>query len=112
MHTAVDPNTVMLAGDVLTWATAKTNAIKTLVFLIAGLMVVLAVIAAYWRTKSWVATLVAFVLGALVLWGINNMDTLKNKVGSEVDDKPANNAQLVRTVPNAPGIDLDTVGRI
>ncbi|MCX5216192.1 hypothetical protein OG689_44460 [Kitasatospora sp. NBC_00240] len=112
MHTTVDPNTVMLAGDILTWATAKTNAIKTLVLLVAGLMVVLAVIAAYWRTKSWVATLVAFSLGALVLWGINNMDSLKTKVGSEVDDKPATGAPHVRTVPNIPGLDLDSLGRI
>ncbi|WP_439681474.1 hypothetical protein [Embleya sp. MST-111070] len=87
MNTVNDPNTIVLAGDVLTWATQKTSAIDVLVKMVAGVMVVIAVLSAYWRTKSWVATLVAFVLGALVLWGIMNMPSLRDKVGSEIDEK-------------------------
>lgn len=86
MHTTTDPNTVLLAGDILTWATTKTNQIGTLVKLVAGVLVVVAIIGAYWRTKSWVATAVAFLLGALVLWGIANMPSLQGKVGSEIND--------------------------
>ncbi|WP_328372927.1 hypothetical protein OG800_49345 (plasmid) [Streptomyces sp. NBC_00445] len=88
MHTT-DPNTVQLAGDIITWATTKTTQIGTLVKLVAGVLVVVAIIMAYWRTKSAVATVVAFLLGALVLWGIANMPILQTKVGSEINDKGA-----------------------
>jgi hypothetical protein len=96
LHT--DPNALLLAGDIITWATTKTNQIGTLVKLVAGVLVVVAVIMAYWRSKSWVATAVAFLLGALVLWGIANMPSLQSKVGSEIEDQGA----PAPTVPVAP----------
>lgn len=99
MHTTTDPHTVMLAGDIITWATTKTNQIGTLVKLVAGVAVIIAIITAYWRTKSWVATVVAFLLGALVLWGIANMPSLQTKVGSEINDGAANPAPVVVTTP-------------
>ncbi|MEU6405427.1 hypothetical protein [Streptomyces sp. NPDC046985] len=101
MHTT-DPNTVLLAGDIITWATTKTNQIGTLVKLVAGVGVVIAIFGAYWRTKSWVATVVAFLLGALVLWGIANMPSLQTKVGSEVNSAPQPKAVQVapREVPS------------
>lgn len=108
----MNPDHVMLAGDVLTWATTKTNQVKTLILAAAVVMVIAAVIGAYWRTKSWVATLVAFVLGALVLWGINNMDSLKGKVGSEIDEKPTASAPHVRVVPVLPGPAAHEIGRL
>ncbi|MGW1043179.1 hypothetical protein [Streptomyces sp. NPDC002547] len=86
MHTLSDPNTVVLAGDIMDWATLKTNQITTLVKLVVGAMVLVAIAMAYWKTKSWVATLVAFILGAMVLWGIANLPILQNKVGSEIED--------------------------
>ncbi|GAA2970676.1 MULTISPECIES: hypothetical protein [unclassified Streptomyces] len=95
MHTTTDPNTVLLAGDILTWATTKTNQVGTLVKLVAGVLVVVAIIGAYWRTKSWVATAVAFLLGALVLWGIANMPSLQGKVGSEINDTGTKAIHLV-----------------
>ncbi|WP_033819401.1 hypothetical protein [Kitasatospora sp. MBT63] len=106
------PENVMLAGDVLTWATTKTTQVKTLILAVAVVLVIAAVISAYWRTKSWVATLVAFVLGALVLWGINNMDSLKGKVGSEIDEKPAASAPHVRVVQALPGPSAHEIGRL
>lgn len=83
-----DPNTVLLAGDIIDWVTTKTNQVGTLVKLVAGVGVIIAIFLAYWRTKSWVATVVAFLLGALVLWGIANMPSLQEKVGSEVASAP------------------------
>jgi MFS superfamily sulfate permease-like transporter len=91
MHTlSADPNTVVLAGDILDWATLKTNQIGNLIKLVIGVMVLAAVAIAYWKTKSWVATLVAFLLGALVLWGIANLPSLQSKVGSEIEDQTSN----------------------
>jgi prepilin signal peptidase PulO-like enzyme (type II secretory pathway) len=105
MHTTVtDPHTVLLAGDIITWATNKTNQIGTLAKLVAGVLVIVAIIGAYWRTKSWVATAVAFLLGALVLWGIANMPSLQTKVGSEVNSAPAPHIQVAHgEVPAARG---------
>ncbi|MBV9022735.1 MAG: hypothetical protein JO362_02740 [Streptomycetaceae bacterium] len=104
MYTTVtDPHTVLLAGDIFTWATNKTNQVDTLIKLVAGVGVIAAIFSAYWRTKSWVATVVAFLLGALVLWGIANMPLLQTKVGSEVNSAPQlNTVQVVpREVPTA-----------
>ncbi|NUU20915.1 MAG: hypothetical protein HOV68_05275 [Streptomycetaceae bacterium] len=81
-----DTGTIVMAGDILRWATDKTNAVRTVVLLIAGVMVMIAILTAYWRTKSWVATGVAFLLGALVMWGIANMTILEGKVGSEINE--------------------------
>ncbi|MPY57200.1 MULTISPECIES: hypothetical protein [Streptomyces] len=86
MHPLSDPNTVVLAGDIMDWATLKTNQIITLVKLVVSAMALVAIAMAYWKTKSWVATLVAFLLAALVLWGIVNLPILQNKVGSEIED--------------------------
>ena len=101
-----DPNNVLLAGDIITWATTKTDQIGTLLKLVAGVMVVAAIIMAYWRTKSWVATAVAILLGALVLWGIANMPDLQGKVGSEVDDGSAPvHSVVVQHTPEFPAGD-------
>ncbi|MEU2354534.1 hypothetical protein ABZ599_16455 [Streptomyces misionensis] len=101
MHTlTAAPSSVVLAGDLLDWATLKTNQIGALIKLVVGVMVLAAVAMAYWRTKSWVATLVAFLLGALVLWGISNLPSLQSKVGSEIEDT----ASAVVQVPG-PGPD-------
>jgi uncharacterized membrane protein YczE len=103
MHTT--PYTVLLAGDIMNWATLKTNQIGTLLKLLAVVMVIGAVLMAYWRSKSWVATLVAFVLGAFVLWGIANMPSLQTKVGSEINDTAAAPVVVqVMSTPPAPAV--------
>ncbi|MFZ3491642.1 hypothetical protein ACODT5_00115 [Streptomyces sp. 5.8] len=89
------PDTVVLAGDILTWADTKTTAVGNLVTAVAAVMVVIAIISAYWRTKSWVATAVAFLLGALVLWGIANMPSLQGKVGSEINSVGTRTVQVL-----------------
>lgn len=88
MHTlaATNPDHVVLAGDVLDWATTKTGQVRTLVITVAGLMAIIAVLMAWWKTRSFVGTLVAFVLAALVLWGIANLPILQTKVGSEINE--------------------------
>lgn len=106
MHTFTDPSTVVLAGDIMDWATQKTEQIRTLVLTAASVMAIIAVLMAWWRTKSWVGTLVAFVLAALVLWGIANMPALKSKVGSEIEDNAVGPAvvQVVGAPPSVGGI--------
>ncbi|MFI1258942.1 hypothetical protein ACH4U6_34920 [Streptomyces netropsis] len=90
MHTiATDPNSIVLAGDFMDWGNNKVGQLRDLLLAAAGVMAIAAVLTAWWRTKSWVGTLVAFLLAALVLWGIANMNVLKTKVGSEVDDADA-----------------------
>ncbi|MEU2514712.1 hypothetical protein [Streptomyces syringium] len=85
MHITTDPNNLVLAGEILDWGNTKLGEIRKLLFGAASVMAIAAVLTAWWRTKSWVGTLVAFLLAALVLWGIANMTILKDKVGSEID---------------------------
>ncbi|MFE9121519.1 hypothetical protein [Streptomyces sp. NPDC007172] len=91
MHTlaAAHPDHVVLAGDLLTWANTKTNQVRNLILAVAIVMGIVAVLMAWWKTRSFVGTLVAFLLAALVLWGISNLDVMKSKVGSEVTDASA-----------------------
>ncbi|MER5550065.1 hypothetical protein ABT072_48690 [Streptomyces sp. NPDC002589] len=104
MHTlaAAAPDHVVLAGDVLDWANTKTGQVRTLVLTVATLMAIIAVLMAWWKTRSFVGTLVAFVLAALVLWGISNLNVLKTKVGSEVNDGAA--ASVVHVAGDAPAL--------
>ncbi|MEU5959325.1 hypothetical protein [Streptomyces sp. NPDC047525] len=101
MHTLANPDHVVLAGDVLDWANTKTGQIRTLVLTVAGVMAIFAVLMAWWKTRSFVGTLVAFVLAALVLWGISNLAVLKTKVGSEIDDA-APSVSVVHVTGDAP----------
>jgi hypothetical protein len=75
---------VYLAGDIITWGTTKIAQLNTLALAAAVLMGITAVLMAWWKTRSFVATLVALVLAGLVIWAINNMTTIQNKVGTEV----------------------------
>ncbi|MFF9458769.1 hypothetical protein [Streptomyces flaveolus] len=86
---ATNPDHVLLAGDVLDWADMKTGQIRPLILTVATLMAIIAVLAAWWKTRSFVGTIVAFVLAALVLWGISNLDVMSTKVGSEIEDTAA-----------------------
>ncbi|WP_329449398.1 hypothetical protein OG906_43315 (plasmid) [Streptomyces sp. NBC_01426] len=105
MHTlaAANPDHVVLAGDVLDWANTKTGQVRTLVLTVATLMAIIAVLMAWWKTRSFVGTLVAFVLAALVLWGISNLNVLKTKVGSEIDDTAAS-VSVVHAPDEAPAL--------
>lgn len=103
MHTLANPDHVVLAGDVLDWATTKTGQVRTLVLTVATLMAIIAVLMAWWKTRSFVGTLVAFVLAALVLWGISNLDVLQTKVGSEIDDQAAS-VSVVHVTDGAPAL--------
>ncbi|WP_331731757.1 hypothetical protein [Streptomyces sp. NBC_00073] len=102
MHTlaAANPDHVVLAGDVLTWANTKTDQVRTLILSVAIVMGIVAVLMAWWKTRSFVGTLVAFVLAALVLWGISNLDVMKTKVGSEITD--ASSVSVVHVTGDAP----------
>ncbi|RLU82062.1 hypothetical protein CTZ27_31430 [Streptomyces griseocarneus] len=101
MHTLSNPDHVVLAGDILDWANTKTGQVRGLVITVAGLMAICAVLMAWWKTRSFVGTLVAFVLAALVLWGIVNLSVMKDKVGSEIDDK-ATSVSVVRVAAAGP----------
>jgi len=100
MHTLSSPDHVLLAGDLMDWANLKLGQVRALVLTAAGVMAILAVLTAWWRTRSWVGTLVAFVLAALVLWGISNLSVLKTKVGSEIDD--ASSVSVVHVTGEGP----------
>ncbi|MFI6689298.1 hypothetical protein [Streptomyces sp. NPDC050485] len=86
---AANPDHVVLAGDVLDWANTKTGQVRALILTVAVVMAIIAVLMAWWKTRSFVGTLVAFALAALVLWGISNLSVLQTKVGSEVTDTNA-----------------------
>ncbi|MFF2378345.1 hypothetical protein ACFVUW_28545 [Streptomyces xiamenensis] len=81
-----NPDHVIVAGDVMDWANLKLGQVRTLILAVAAVMAIIAVLTAWWRTRSWVGTLVAFVLAALVLWGISNLAVLQDKVGSEIEE--------------------------
>ena len=104
MHAVANPDHVVLAGDVLDWANTKTGQVRTLVLTVAGLMAIIAVLMAWWKTRSFVGTLVAFVLAALVLWGISNLNVLKTKVGSEIDDTGTAAMSVVHGPGDAPAL--------
>ena len=57
---------------------------KFLVILAIGVMALVFVVATWVRTKSMVPTLGAILLGAVVIWGVNNFDTLQNQVDEDV----------------------------
>ncbi|WP_031062200.1 hypothetical protein [Streptomyces sp. NRRL F-5527] len=101
---AANPDHVVLAGDVLDWANTKTGQVRTLVLTVATLMAIIAVLMAWWKTRSFVGTLVAFVLAALVLWGISNLNVLKTKVGSEIDDTGTAAMSVVHAPGDAPAL--------
>jgi hypothetical protein len=105
MHTlaAANPDHVVLAGDVLDWANTKTGQVRALVLTVAALMAIIAVLMAWWKTRSFVGTLVAFVLAALVLWGISNLSVLQTKVGSEINDT-AGSASVVHITGDGPAL--------
>ncbi|MFJ4003972.1 hypothetical protein ACIPWL_10995 [Streptomyces sp. NPDC090023] len=104
MHTlaAANPDHVVLAGDVLDWANTKTGQVRALVLTVAALMAIIAVLMAWWKTRSFVGTLVAFVLAALVLWGISNLSVLQTKVGSEINE--ASPVSVVHVTGAAPAL--------
>ncbi|MET9835112.1 hypothetical protein ABZ508_10520 [Streptomyces lavendulocolor] len=106
MHTlaAANPDHVVLAGDVLDWANTKTGQVRALVLTVAALMAIIAVLMAWWKTRSFVGTLVAFVLAALVLWGISNLNVLQTKVGSEINDTGAAAASKFHVAGDAPAL--------
>ncbi|GAA2773115.1 hypothetical protein [Kitasatospora cinereorecta] len=90
MSTAVRPvGQVHLAGDIITWGNTKIAELNTLALSAAVLMAIIAVLMAWWKTRSFVATLVALVLAGLVVWAVNNMTTIKTKVGTEVTSSHA-----------------------
>ena len=101
---AANPDHVVLAGDVLDWANTKTGQVHTLVLTVATLMAIIAVLMAWWKTRSFVGTLVAFVLAALVLWGISNLSVLKTKVGSEIEDTGTAAMSVVHVPSDAPAL--------
>ncbi|TGB07395.1 hypothetical protein [Streptomyces sp. MZ04] len=103
MHAVANPDHIVLAGDILDWGTTKAGQVRTLVLTVAGLMAIIAVLMAWWKTRSFVGTLVAFVLAALVLWGISNLSVLKTKVGSEIDDTAAS-VSVVHVTGDAPAL--------
>ncbi|MEU9744848.1 MULTISPECIES: hypothetical protein [Streptomycetaceae] len=103
MHTLSNPDHVVLAGDLMDWANLKLGQVRTLVLTAAGVMAIIAVLTAWWKTRSWVGTLVAFVLAALVLWGISNLAILKTKVGSEIDDSAAS-VSVVQVASDSPAL--------
>ncbi|MEU8544660.1 hypothetical protein AB0C52_32470 [Streptomyces sp. NPDC048717] len=104
MHTlaAANPDHVVLAGDVLDWANTKTSQVRRLILSVAIVMGIVAVLMAWWKTRSFVGTLVAFVLAALVLWGISNLDVMKTKVGSEITDASSVSVVHVASDGHAP----------
>jgi hypothetical protein len=53
------------------------------------------------KTKSFVPVVGALLLGALVIWGVNNVDFLEQKVGEEFDEGslgPSTSVLPARTV--------------
>jgi hypothetical protein len=103
MNTLPNPDHVVLAGDLMDWANLKLGQVRALVLTAAGVMAIIAVLTAWWKTRSWVGTLVAFVLAALVLWGISNLAILKTKVGSEIDDSAAS-VSVVQVASDSPAL--------
>ncbi|WP_394426829.1 hypothetical protein [Streptomyces sp. SGAir0957] len=102
MHAVANPDHVVLAGEVFDWANTKLSELRAFVIAAAAVMGIIAVLMAWWKTRSFVGVLVAFVLAALVLWGISNLSVLKSKVGSEVDD--AASVSVVHVAGDAPAL--------
>lgn len=100
---AANPDHVVLAGDVIDWANTKTGQVRTLILSAAIVMGIVAVLMAWWKTRSFVGTLVALALAALVLWGISNLNVLKTKIGSEIDDTSAS-VSVVHVTGDAPAL--------
>ena len=90
---------VYLAGDIISWANTKITQLNALALAAAVLMAIIAVLMAWWKSRSFVATLVALVLAGLVVWAVNNMTSVKNDVGTEVPGSAPAPAAVAPLVP-------------
>jgi hypothetical protein len=61
----------------------KIADVEGLVRAVVGLMALVMIIVVWVRTKSFVPTLGALLFGAFLIWGVNNVDFLEQKVGEE-----------------------------
>jgi hypothetical protein len=62
------------------------------------LMAIVMVVSTWARTRSFVPTIGALLFGALVIWGVRNVDFLEEKVGEDIVDESGAPA-----VPAGPG---------
>lgn len=74
-------------GAVVSWVKDALRDVKSIAVLAAGVMAVVATVLAYWKTKSWGATLTAAVLGAVVIFLVGNMNILSKMVDTEVPEE-------------------------
>jgi len=61
----------------------KIADVEGLVRSLVGLMALVMIIVVWARTKSFMPTLGALLFGAVVIWGVNNVDFLERKVDEE-----------------------------
>jgi hypothetical protein len=61
----------------------KIADVEGLVRAFVGLMALVMIIVVWVRTKSFVPTLGALLFGAFLIWGVNNVDFLEQKVDEE-----------------------------
>jgi hypothetical protein len=55
---------------------------------VVALLVVVSVIQTYIRTRSWVPTIGVILIGAVALWGVNNINTIQTSVDREIQQAP------------------------
>lgn len=78
------PSMIYLSGPIIDTIETKLGQIEDLLITLLSVIAVWMVTKTFFRTGALVAAVVAIVAGAVVLWGVNNIDYLKTKLDGEL----------------------------
>jgi len=87
MSTPAPDGQVVLAGDILDWITGKTDQIQGVIPMVVLLLAAFVVIAVFVKTRAFVPTIIAFLLGAFLWFAVQNMEWLGERVQDEIQDE-------------------------
>src|SRR5262245_44044532 len=92
----------MLAGAGIDWAKQEIQSLMSLTEGAALLAFGFIILATWLKTKSLIPTIVAGLVGGLVLFAVANPDWFKTKVGGEFDGTQTGMSAVVREAPAPP----------
>ncbi|OIV37012.1 hypothetical protein BIV57_13570 [Mangrovactinospora gilvigrisea] len=107
MHSTVQ---LLAATDIIGWAGSELKLIVK-VLLIAGTAIgIYHVLRSYFRSPSLTSIVISLLVAGLVLWGINSLNVLRDRVGNELN-KGAGPALVRIDAPRPPAGPIADGGR-
>lgn len=80
-----------MAGDdgILDWGTSKLQEFRTLALVGSGVLAVVMTLIAYIKSRGAIApTIIALFCGGLMVWGVNNITDVQDRVDNEINSAP------------------------